>query len=155
MSFIRDYALPFALAETLLERKSWADALIKYKQAIETIVGSSFEIPLYSAEGGGLRSEKYVKLDLSKRMVLMKCCNKVAECFIGLGQDPEVWPLAILSFLVADALLPLRQALDWLDEVTLLFHNMLFSNGTPLFGMLLSNLYYLPVSHTDELVRLG
>ncbi|KAK7677527.1 hypothetical protein QCA50_019533 [Cerrena zonata] len=113
VSFLYEY-LPIRLvADELQKRQSYPAAFAKFKQAALVIVGPSFEIPLYSAEGGGFRSEKYVKMKMAQRIALMYCCNRAAECLINIGKDSE--------------------ALDWLDEVTILFHNMVFCNHKAMF----------------------
>lgn len=90
VSFLRDYLPVRLVADTLFERRQYPAAFAKYKEAAQTIVGTSFEIPLYSAEGGGFRSEKYVRMKMAQRMSLMYCCNRAAECLINLKKESDV-----------------------------------------------------------------
>lgn len=85
-------------AQQFHSRNDFTNAIPKYRQAVSAIVGDSFEVPLYSAEGGGYRSQKYISFDMPKRYMLMKAFNGIGECLMKLGRDAEVFDYNSTSF---------------------------------------------------------
>ncbi|KAI0075656.1 hypothetical protein K474DRAFT_1646268 [Panus rudis PR-1116 ss-1] len=107
-------------AERFVTRKEYTKAIAKFREVIDVIVGDDFKVPLDSSEGGGYKSEKYIRLDLLKRSTLMKCCNDIGECLVNLKRDVE--------------------AMDYFEEVDMLYRNMRLANNVPMFDWININL---------------
>lgn len=88
-------------------------ALGAYKAAVRHILGDGFEVPLYFAEGGGMRSKKYIDLKDASRLTLMACYNHIGSALMKMSK--------------------MEEALLWLDEVNILSKNMALRQQKPQF----------------------
>ncbi|KIJ53308.1 hypothetical protein M422DRAFT_155475 [Sphaerobolus stellatus SS14] len=93
------------------KNRDYDEAIAKYRQAIAELVGRrNFPIPTQ----GGIRVQKYIEMSHWERIDLMACCNAIAECFEIMGE--------------------LERALMWLQEVEVLYKNMLYSTHLRAFA---------------------
>lgn len=116
--------------DNALKRKNFWQAEEKFQDALKLLVDKDMKVPLDPLDGGGVRSERYIKMDLTKRIVLQSCCRGMASALAGLGKDEEVRCERTEFKLVLTYVL---QALDWFEEVRVLNRNMELSQS-PLFG---------------------
>ncbi|KAI0075654.1 hypothetical protein K474DRAFT_1599470 [Panus rudis PR-1116 ss-1] len=100
-------------ASRLYQSSRYEPALLKYKEAIGSLLGNDFQIPLPYAEGGGVISKAYLDLTMQKRPILMACCEKIGELLWKLKKEEE--------------------ALLWLDETEIIYTNLRVSNEVPMF----------------------
>ncbi|KAI0312653.1 hypothetical protein OF83DRAFT_1176437, partial [Amylostereum chailletii] len=90
-----------------------SQAAEKLKMAIAMIVGSDFQIPFNSSDGGGVWSQAYMNMGVENALTVMNCCHNLAQSLRMLGQR--------------------RQAMQWLEEVDIIFKNLSFSTGNAAF----------------------
>ncbi|KAF7972173.1 hypothetical protein HWV62_18746 [Athelia sp. TMB] len=95
----------------LLVKGQYDAAQTHYIDALGALLGKDFTIPL--PVNGGLRSEGYVALDGWEQVMVMECCNSMAKCSIA--KDDKV------------------KALEWLEEVNILWKNNYFKSPSPLW----------------------
>ena len=139
--------------DNALKRKNFWKAEEKFQDALKLLVDKDMKVPLDSLDGGGVRSERYIEMDLSKRIVLQSCCRGMASALAGLGKDEEVrceW-IEFKPILTHGAL----QSLDWFEEVRVLNRNMELSQP-PLFGkfiILLQDVASHPISQIGSSTR--
>lgn len=114
-------------AANLLKNKEYGEAQEKYTKAIAIILGDEFRIPL--PVESGLKNEKYMKLHTLELVGLVECCNGMAQCMIGLGNIAKV-RFYVLFFAKIDC----PKALEWLEEVYVLWKNNYFLCGTVHYG---------------------
>jgi hypothetical protein len=69
-------------ADDLCKQGKYGEAKLQYEKATKAILGKNFQFPLPITEG--LQNEIYTKLDPWDRIVLMECCNSMAQCLIKL-----------------------------------------------------------------------
>ena len=69
-------------AEELRKRGQHNDATFEYEKATKVILGQGFVFPLPNSEG--LRNEVYTNLGSWESVVLMECCNGMAQCLVEL-----------------------------------------------------------------------
>jgi hypothetical protein len=69
-------------ADDLCKQGRYDEAKLEYEKATKAILGKDFSSPLPVTEG--LQNEVYTKLDPWDRIVLMECCNGMAQCMIKL-----------------------------------------------------------------------
>ncbi|KAF8581950.1 hypothetical protein K439DRAFT_1618627 [Ramaria rubella] len=98
--------------DILVDTSKYQEAYSKYREAMEVILGKGFQIPLTD----GLKSEVYMKLTHWERIDLMACCNAMAECLFQQKLREE--------------------ALDWIEEVNILYKNAIYTIGQPIFDWL-------------------
>ncbi|KAH0608213.1 uncharacterized protein H6S33_002265 [Morchella sextelata] len=100
------------------------EARAKYVEAAKKILGEDFVFPV---EARKVKSEKYMKLVWQEMMDVVACFNNMAQCYIREGNS--------------------EQALEWLQEVAVIYMNQSFAQKTPLFYWKNTNLlieeYYL------------
>ncbi|KAH9947500.1 hypothetical protein B0H21DRAFT_738280 [Amylocystis lapponica] len=99
-------------ADKFVLRSYYEEARYKYRQAITAVVGDDFTIPLTPAQGGGVRSDVYLGLTIDETISLMACCNGMAICMVGAKE--------------------IGKALDWLEEVNVLWKHVHLSKRPPL-----------------------
>jgi len=92
-------------ADVLYQNDKYADAQLKYAEAIKAIV--SIEVPLPMKEG--MRNEAYMNLDWWGRIELMACCNGMARCMVKLDDFNKVtvsiWDVTFLIPILSGRLL--------------------------------------------------
>ncbi|KAI0079074.1 hypothetical protein K474DRAFT_726059 [Panus rudis PR-1116 ss-1] len=81
---------PMRDAECLVVCGDYTNAVSKFREAISSVMGDDFQVPLYSTEGGGYLSPKYVGLTISKREAVMRGCNGIGECLMKVRRNAEV-----------------------------------------------------------------
>lgn len=69
-------------ADNLCKQGKFEEAKIEYDKATKAVLGRDFVFPLPVTEG--FRNEVYTKLSQWERIVLMECCNGMAQCMIKL-----------------------------------------------------------------------
>lgn len=74
----------------MVKEEKYMQAVYYIKQAIALVVGDGFEVPLYSKEGGGLRSSKYLGLSIRKQVMMMGHCYVMGKMYLVMGKDEEV-----------------------------------------------------------------
>ncbi|KAL7275702.1 hypothetical protein RUND412_001344 [Rhizina undulata] len=108
----------------LFKKGKYAEARLKYREAAQTILGDDFRFPIDPKK---VRCQKYMELVWQEMMDVVACFNNTAQCYLKEGN--------------------LEEALDWLQEVGVLYMNQSFGQRTPLFYWKNTNLlieeYYL------------
>ncbi|KAI0039600.1 hypothetical protein FA95DRAFT_1591490 [Auriscalpium vulgare] len=96
-----------------LVRSGQFDAAYKhFREAITKLVGDGVTVPLSAQDGGGVRSEMYIKMDTFHLIIMLGLCDNIAECLLGSNKVEE--------------------ALSWLEESNTIFKNNHF-RATPVF----------------------
>jgi hypothetical protein len=75
-------------ADDLRKQGKFDAAKIEYENATKAILGRDSIFPLPVTEG--LRNEAYTKLHPWDRIVLMECCNGMAQCMINIKRPVQV-----------------------------------------------------------------
>lgn len=70
--------------------REYPNAVTKLKEGIAYVVGDDHEVPLNSKDGGGVQSDKYMRLGIREQMILARYCNLVGQCMAKMGRDEEV-----------------------------------------------------------------
>ncbi len=79
--------------DNALQRRNYWGAEEKFQKALGLLANkddNKAKIPLDPLDGGGVRSESYIKMDFHRRIVLQSCCRGMASALAGLGRDEEV-----------------------------------------------------------------
>ncbi|KAI0314163.1 hypothetical protein OF83DRAFT_1064292 [Amylostereum chailletii] len=87
------------------------ESIAKDKEAIATLVGSNFQIPIPARHG--IRNETYIRMDREKMVVLLDCCELIGECYHKMGRIVE--------------------ALAWLEEMEVICQNHYYTSSMPVF----------------------
>lgn len=65
--------------DELFDACQYVEATRRYRMAFQVIMGNDFEVPFWS-KTGGIVSQKYVRITDGQRIILMHCCNGIAQC---------------------------------------------------------------------------
>ncbi|KAH9947521.1 hypothetical protein B0H21DRAFT_708411 [Amylocystis lapponica] len=103
-----------------------------YRQAISVVVGGDFIVPLTPTQGGGVKSEVYLRLTIDERINLMICCNGMAKCMQKTDKS---------------------EALNWLEEVDILWKHYCFRVAS-VDGRGCTDPSCLPLCHTRPLRKI-
>lgn len=120
-------------AKTLFEKKIYDGAHSAYLKAIDYIIGRDHTIPLTITQSGGIVSDAYTRLSMNNRTNLMTCCNGIAKSLVEEDREEEVRSQdnELIGF---DWCTNISQALEWFEEVDVLYKNARFGTRPPLFG---------------------
>jgi hypothetical protein len=77
-------------ADELCKRGQHEEATFEYERATKAVLGQGFVFPLPNSEE--FRNEAYTKLEPWERIVLMECCNGMAQCLIKMNSLKRVSP---------------------------------------------------------------
>lgn len=117
-------------ADGLLEACRYVAATRRYLEAFNVVMGNDFEVPSWS-KAGGMVSQRYVQIPDLHRIILMHCCNGIAQCRAKLNDLQGVRVCLYSSFIrVIYALY--FQALNWVEEVEIIYRHASFTTDTTL-----------------------